>query len=172
MQVVSSVKLKIKAVNIAAMNSVVIRKPSVPACAQPRLHPKYSPEITRPTAMAHSCHVLSVRFSSGRCTGPWPPCSLTLVPGGQLLTYAGKRKWRAGCPDSSGHLIDLRRGTHSSCVYKINLRILSSWHQMSAAITCNVDTIRTRRHFSHLLNSVLPRQLTTGNQTAVGCRLE
>ena len=40
MEVVSSVKLKMNVVYMAAMNSAVMVKPSVPAVAQPKLQPK------------------------------------------------------------------------------------------------------------------------------------
>lgn len=63
MAVVSSVKLKMKQVYMTATSSVVTRKPSVPAVPQPYLQRKYSPEITRPTAMPHSCQVPRVGLS-------------------------------------------------------------------------------------------------------------
>src|SRR5437868_5808194 len=67
MLVVSSVKLKMKVAYMVATAIAVTMKPSVPALAQPKLQPKYSPEITSPTAMPHSCTVPSV------CVRVWAP---------------------------------------------------------------------------------------------------
>ena len=42
---------------------MVIRKPGVPACAQPKLQPKYSPDMTSPTAIAQRWKALRVLAS-------------------------------------------------------------------------------------------------------------
>src|SRR5574343_1996247 len=57
MLAVSSVKLKMKVPYMMAPITVVTMQPRVPAEAQPKLQLKYSPEITRPTAIPHNCQV-------------------------------------------------------------------------------------------------------------------
>jgi hypothetical protein len=63
-----------KVAYMAAMNNAVTVKPRVPADAHPKLQPKYSPEITRPTAIPQSCRVLSTGLSTWVPEDELPAC--------------------------------------------------------------------------------------------------